>query len=148
MKLDSPYFPLWQQRNSTVPTSSPLGFGAMSQQSDVSSLVQHLQGLTQQLTELEKLSLLSDTGKNLLSLCRQMTTTPSTAGPAEKKDTSGTSTYHPHYGSAGYQSALQRRLWEEATRSPSLGQLALSQNSIKSPTTHGPIENTGWWEQK
>lgn len=57
--------------------------------------------LTTRLTGLEKLGLLSGSGKSLKSLLTQVTDTPSTDGSALNQEDSGTFTYPRHSGYLG-----------------------------------------------
>ena len=124
----------------------------MSLQYGVSSLVQHLQGLTHQLTELEKLGLLSATGQSLLSLCRKMTRIQYMDGSAQKggpgnQPTSGTSTSRPPSGASGWGSDLWKQQLGSTIQSASLGQQNASQKDTLYSMTHGAekaSESANW----
>ncbi len=102
---------------STEVTSSAPGSGAMKTQPvslSSASVTELLSSLAMKLTELEKLGLLSATGKSLLLLCPQMTPTQSMPGVVEKKEGSGMSTYHPVYGPQELQQASQQQ-WQDCS---------------------------------
>lgn len=109
----------------------------MSQQSGVSQLVQHLQGLMSELTALEKLGLLSDTGKSLLLLCQKMTPTPSTAGSVANQATSGTSMSPQISGRGALENAWWNKYQEQLTRYGSLGQRNVNPKDMMLGTTRG-----------
>lgn len=120
----------------------------MSQQQGASSLAQHLRGLTQELTELESLGLLNDTGTNLLSLCRKMTPTQSTVGSmvkewetelkeVERKLISDMCMYPRRYAGVERPQDLLRPYLVRNTQSPSPGQNTVSQKDTLYSMTHG-----------
>lgn len=79
--------------SNTELSSSALGLNLMKATLGSCELGQLTSELASRLTAMEKLGLLSDTGKSLMSLLQRMTATPFTAGSAVKKEDSGTFTF-------------------------------------------------------